>query len=310
MAATRRSYELVWIATTVIGLLALFVTVVYFRSDRDAAAQLAFKTRRLELVNAMRLAIAAASEAQNGAVMSTGEHDSQSFAAQAHTATAAWEGAWAELLELQRTRADLHEDKFTERVAQAFREFRQVDEQLLDVAVQNSNRRAYDLAFGPATKTLQAMDEALARVVADQAKSTAEDRIQMLQAANEARIGVLRIQTLLLPHIAEASDQKMDELEARMSKEETLVGEKLATLRATLPPADPDHVVEAATSFTEFTELKTRILKLSRENTDVRSVALALNEKRKAMLACEDALAALEETIRAEPLKSTIPSGR
>jgi hypothetical protein len=54
--------------------------------------------------------------------------------------------------------------------------------------------------------------------------------------------------------------------------------------------------------YAKFNEIKAQIIKLSRENTNVRSVALSLNQKRKAMLMCQDALAALEQAIQQEPI--------
>jgi hypothetical protein len=39
-------------------------------------------------------------------------------------------------------------------------------------------------------------------------------------------------------------------------------------------------------------------------------VAIALNEKRKASVACQDALAALEQAMQAEPITTIIPQGR
>ncbi len=54
--------------------------------------------------------------------------------------------------------------------------------------------------------------------------------------------------------------------------------------------------------FDQFRELKARILPLSRENTNVRSLALSLNEKRKAMIVCLDALASLKQAIFEEPI--------
>jgi hypothetical protein len=62
---------------------------------------------------------------------------------------------------------------------------------------------------------------------------------------------------------------------------------------------DPDvHV--AVSAFDRFGLLKTQILALSRENTNVRSVAISLNEKRGATLLCQDALVALEQAIQQE----------
>ena len=55
-----------------------------------------------------------------------------------------------------------------------------------------------------------------------------------MQLATDARIAALRIQTLLPPHIAEESDRKMDELEARMAKEDQEVRKDLEGLAALL----------------------------------------------------------------------------
>ena len=52
----------------------------------------------------------------------------------------------------------------------------------------------------------------------------------------------------------------------------------------------------------QFSEIKAQIIKLSRENTNVRSLAISLNQKRKVMLMCQDALAALEQAIQQEPI--------
>jgi hypothetical protein len=67
------------------------------------------------------------------------------------------------------------------------------------------------------------------------------------------------------------------------------------------PKGDAD-VVAAVSQFSRYEELKAQILALSRENTNVRSLALSLNQKRKAMTVCLDALGALKEAILQEPI--------
>lgn len=310
MSAKGGSRELVWSAAVVGGLLALFFTVLYIRGDRDPVAQIAFQAKRVEQVNVMRLAVAAASEAQNSAVMSTAEKDSESFAEQARAATASLERGRTELERLLKERSDPDEVKLMERVAEALREFQRVDKELLQLAVQNSNRKAYALAFGPAMKLLQEIDQPLSRIVADHANQTSESNLKVLQLAGDARIGILRMQVVLLPHIAEESDKKMDEFEAQLTEEDRRVRENFEALSGLLPASDQSDLENATSRYAEFEKLRTQIIKLSRDNTDVRAVAIALNEKRKAMLACQDAMVALEHAIRAEPVTTTIPSGR
>lgn len=309
MPAKSSSREVIWIAVGGLGLLALFFTVLYFRAERDPAAQIASKEKRVALVNAMRLDLAAASEAQNSVVMSTGEQDSKAFAEQARAATADLERGRTELEKLLQERGGSNEVQLMERVAQALLEFQQVDKQLLELAVQSSNRKAYGLAFGPAMKLLQEMDAALARIVAEHSSPPSENNMQVLQLTSDVRIGILHIQVLLLPHIAEPDNRKMDEFEVQLSAEDRMVREKLASLD-TLLAGDKSSLEIVTARYAEFEKLRSQILKLSRENTDIRAVAIALNEKRKVMLACQDALVALERAIQAEPITTTIPSGR
>lgn len=310
MSTKSGSRELIWMGAGVLGLLLLFFAVLSFRAERDPATQIAFKEKRVALVNAMRLALAATSEAQNSAVMATGKQDLLSFADQARAATATLEREHRELEKLVQERRDAHEMELMNRVGQALRDFQKIDKQLLELAVQSSNHKAYSLAFGPAMKLLQEVDGALAQIVAATLESSSENKVQVLKLASDARISALRTQVLLMPHIAEESDRKMDEFEAQFAAEDQKIHENFAALSALLPPGEKSQMEMATSKYAEFEQLKTQIIKLSRANTDVKAVALALNEKRKSMLACQDALVALEHAIQAEPITTTIPAGR
>jgi hypothetical protein len=117
-----------------------------------------------------------------------------------------------------------------------------------------------------------------------------------------ARIGVLRIQAQLAPHIAEESDQKMDQMEASMGKEAMQVRRALDGLAASAKPAGDVDLAAAVSDFARYEEVKAQILALSRENTNVRSLTLSLSQKRKAMALCLDALNALKVAILDEPI--------
>ena len=145
MSTRSDSKELIWFVTGAIGLLIAFFTVLYLRGERDPVAQIAFKEKRIAAVNAMRLSLAAASEAQNSAVMSTGEQDSKTFAEEARLATEALEQGQVELEHLLKIHAGTKEAQvgpreveLMKRVAESLKEFHQIDEQLMD-RVHNSN---------------------------------------------------------------------------------------------------------------------------------------------------------------------------
>ena len=307
--STKGNRELIWLGLIMGGVL-VALAAAYVRNVHDSVEQIASISERIELIQSLRLALAATSEAQNSAVMATREHDSKSFIEEAHVENAAFDRGRMKLSNLVKQRGAENEVGLIEKVDQTFREFQRIDNQLLDLAIQNSNRKAYDLAFGPARKALQEFDEELLHLIAEQGNSVSERNFQVLNLANDARIRGLRIQLLLLPHIAESSDQKMDELEAQMAEEDQVIRQNLELLTKLLSHGDSTGIAKITSRYYEFEETRTRIINLSRENTDIRSVAIALNEKRKAMLACEDALAALENTIRSERIATTLPSGR
>lgn len=310
MSTSSSSRGLVWIGVAALGLLIAFVTILYVRGDRNPVAQIALKEERLALVTAMRLSLAATSEALNSAVMSTREQDSKAFAEEARRATADLERGRASLHQILKKHGDQHEAELMARVGQSLVEFQQVQQQLLDLAVQNSNRKAFELAFGPAMKIVNEMNEGLARIATEYTDSASEARLRVVQLADEARIGILSTQVLLMPHIAEASDMKMDELEVQLSEQARKVRESLDALRPLLPEKDRSKIETTMSRYAEFEKLKHQIIKLSRQNTDLQAVTIALKEKRQTMLACQDAFVALENAIRAEPITSTIPSGR
>jgi hypothetical protein len=295
--------EVAWFVAGVTVLSIVTLVVSHLREERDPAAQLAFKARRADLVGRMQLDLASASEAEKSAVLATTDRDSQAFADQARSASANVEQERRELGGLLTTGGTQIERDLLAQFTAAFAQFQRIDDDLLALAVKNTNVKAYSLAFGPADNALDEMNAALARLVATNADSPEEKTVMRL--AFGAEVGALRIQTLLSPHIAEEDDKKMDEFEALMAAQDTQVRKSLDGLAA-LPKLrrDPD-LATATERYAAFSNIRTQILALSRENTNVRSLSISLNQKRKAMRACEATLGALQEAILAEPIAGT-----
>jgi hypothetical protein len=283
------------------GLMLLFVLVAaHFYKPENPAEEIAFKIRRVDLVSRMQLALASASEAEKSAVLAVTDQESLRFADQARTATAQLERERLELEDLLKAGGTQGEKDLFARFSQLFAELQRIDKEVLTLAVKNTNLKAYSLAFGPAADTLQEMNDALSRIVAAHLDSPDAKKVMILVFGAET--SALRIQTLLPPHIAEESDQKMDALEAKMAKEEKQVRKNLDGLTA-LPELSGDaNVATAVSRYGRFTKIKTQIMALSRENTNVRSLVISLDQKRTAMILCQDALSALKQAILEEPI--------
>lgn len=140
----------------------LFLLVFHFYQKQNPAEQLAFKAYRVDLVGRMQLALTSASEAEKSAVLSVTARDSQIFAGQARTATAEVEKTRRELGELLKTGGTQDEKNLFNQFSDLFTEFQRIDNELLNLTVKNINIKAYDLAYGPATAALNAMNAALA----------------------------------------------------------------------------------------------------------------------------------------------------
>lgn len=292
--------DIAWIAAGAGLLIGFALTALYFQGDRRHAAEAAQRTRALELVDQLRIDLATSSEAEKSAVLAISDQDALHFADQARAARTAVERGRDELATLL---TDPHaQPAARERLAQlseSFATLAKIDDEVLGLAVKNTNLKASRLAAGPAAAALDELDAALAHLGTD--ASHAADALQMVSLASEARIHALKVQVLLPRHIAEESDAAMDSLEARMTEEARALDADLAGL-ARLRATDGSPDLEAATSaWARFAEIRSSILALSRENTNVRSLALSLTRKRQALLVCQEALAALRQTIDAEP---------
>src|ERR1035441_2010245 len=298
MTMKPRSKDVLLMAVGAAMLLVVMLVALHFQRGQSPAEQLAFKARRVDLVERIRLSLALASEAEKSAVLAGTHEDSQKYADQARAATAEVERGCKELGEFLQAGGTANEKDLLAQFSKVFAEFQRIDSDLLVLAVKNTNLKAYGLAFGPAADALQEMNTALSRIVTKSAAAPEARNIALL--AFGAQTAALRIQVLLAPHIAEESDPKMDELESRMNKDDQAVHPDLGGL-AVLPMFRGDTELEtAASAYAKFSKVRTQILALSRENTNVRSLAISLNEKRKVMLLCQDALAALQQAILQE----------
>lgn len=180
-------------------------------------------------------------------------------------------------------------DEFEKRLA----DYEQLDRQILELAVENTNLKAQELSFGAA----QTAADALAQNV-DTVKPIRPREAWHVKAAAAAAIGAVReIQALQAPHIAAPQDASMTTLEARMKAAETTARTALAALSPLVDPPSRPKLAAATDALNQFMEVNARLVGFSRRNSNVRSLALALNQKPARVAPCEQSLHALDDAL-------------
>ena len=102
---------------------------------------------------------------------------------------------------------------------------------------------------------------------------------------------------LQAPHVADAAAEAMTRIEREMESSAGSARHALETLAPLIRPASRAKLSAAGAALDRFMDLNAQIVALSRRNTNVRSLALVLNEKGKLTAACEDSLRALREAL-------------
>jgi len=175
-----------------------------------------------------------------------------------------------------------------------FAEYESLDRRILDLAVENTNLKAQRLSFGPAQAAADEFRDALEGLVP---ASPASDVWRAKALVGSAVAAVREIQALQAPHIAEPEDASMARLEQRMAAAGTVARDALYALPPLVTPASRPRLAAATAALDRFTGLNKEILALSRRNTNVRSLALSLDQKRKLTAPCQDTLRALQDAI-------------
>ncbi len=280
-------------------ILVLFFAVAFYlshqhleqlRTELETAAQ---KTR---LVQTMRSELLASAEAEKSSVMAGTDEASKEFAAQSMEASRDVEKArvaFASFLDKGSTVAERFDD-----FSRCWMRLQKIDKEVLSLAVQNTDLKALRLSFGPAAIAIRHMDKALDSLMDSAALQPDENEV--IRRAAEALTDALRIYALEAPHIADATDAGMDGIETTMNLLDKQVADSLDRLDGLTKGPDRQRVGEAENAYRDFQTTNAKIISLSRENSNVRSIGESLGQKRKAMALCLDSLTALQDAIQDE----------
>lgn len=265
-----------------LALLAAILGALWF-FGRDRSEQTTFRQtlRMTQLAQQLGTALHVAAQSEKQAVLAGTDDESRRYAQEARSATDKVAALLGELKQLA-----LHAPQETELVARfeaSFIEYLKVDEEVLGLAVQNTNLKAFALSFGEAAAALDEMEQVLRPLL-----NGPGDKAALL--AQRALAEALRIQGLHAAHIVEKTGPRMDALEKDMAASDKAVRSALACLGK--------EGAGALAVYERYWKLNAEIVSLSRQNTNVRSSSLSLERKAKVLAACDEALRALKDTIR------------
>jgi hypothetical protein len=262
-----------------------------------AACRPAVLTRQVEarrIAADLHLQFTKAADAANRAVMADADETSATAAQEARDATQAVERDLTELRPLLESLGYKDELRFLGTFADRFAEYRKLDEEILPLAVENSNLKAQRLSFGPARQAADEFRQSLDAAVraAASANACCADAL-----AARAFVALLEIQVLHAPHIAEAEDAAMTRMEAEMAASEGTLRKALDDLKQSVGTKASAQLAAANAALDRFRDINREILTLSRRNSEVRSLALSLGRKRIVTAVADDQLRALEEAL-------------
>ena len=271
--------------------IALLIFLAMIGCDVNAALEQVSQARHLSADLLVQFTKAA--DAANRAVMADTDEASLAFAREAGQAK---EKVQVDIDSLKPLLDGLHysdEGRLLQEFVNRFREYCELDRRILDLAVENTNLKAQRLSFGPAQEAADSFRDSLKpvtpRVPAD------KWRVEALVATAVAT--VREIQVLQAPHIADADEAVMTRMEKSMATSEAAARNALTTLSSLVEPRSQPNIVAAKAALDRFMAVNQQIISLSRRNTNVRSLALSLNEKGKLIPRCEEVLHALRDAL-------------
>jgi hypothetical protein len=254
------------------------------------------------LADDLRVDLAQASNASDRAVMADTDEESIAFARDAQKATDTVALSAATLAARLQTLGYPAETRALEEFSGHFAEYRKVDREVLDLAVQNTNLKAQRLSFGPVREAADQLHDALSAAAA---AAPPKDRCRVDALVARAEMAVREIQILQAPHIAEPEDATMAKIEKEMADRQAAARDAVKLLGWGASAGMTKQLDAATAALDRFDKLSAQLVALSRRNSNVRSLALALRRTPELVAACDMSLAQVQDALAKEGFTGT-----
>lgn len=306
-AKEKERNAVIWGLGITIALLATFACIAkYYGNPASLVDTYGNVVEKKAILSEMRIRLYESVEMEKNAVMALTDEQSRYFADQSRQASAMVDHNLRKLRALVDAVPLQDEEKLMAEFDSCWTEFGKLDRDILAIAVQNTNLKAAALSREQGGQAVQRFEKALATIQPLFAGTPEAARATAL--TDSALIAGLKIFTLHSPHIAEAIDEKMDQLEAQMTAEQRMAEQSLhglAELAGSTEGTRRDAVLQAQTAFAAFMQKTAEVIALSRQNSNIKSLELSLGRKRNLTAQCGETLAAFQKVVQSRTFKAT-----
>jgi hypothetical protein len=283
------------IVTLLLSLLALYFSK-FLGQDSRYATVIGNTAEVIEVISRMRINLLKSTDLEKGAVMAVTDEESRALAEQSRKSADAVERNYHELKGLIDEAGIGKEIQLLKEFTDHWSNLRVIDKELLSLAVENTNLKAAHLSSTSAAQAITDFERRLSELI-DIPKSDHE-RAQTARLAYQVVTAVFMIYSLEAPHINEAEDEKMDELENLMAANEKKARNALTDLSRLVNQHGRTIFNDVSSAFSKFMEVHKEVIRLSRMNTNIKSLQLSLGRKRKVAAQCEEILSSLLNAVQ------------
>jgi hypothetical protein len=256
-----------------------------------------------QIVSSLRIHLLEAIEAEKNAVLAITDEESKTYADEARSASNKVENARRELAMIIQQSGTSKEQETAAEFDSCWREFRKLDEEILDLATQNTNLKAQKLSATQFYHEVAVFEKSLRTLIQRDMQHNRPGFITVY--SYESITAILQLSALHEEHIAEADDREMDLIERRMKDYLDTAKKALQKLHSFPELRGNAELANAESVYKSIVEINAEVVRLSRLNTNIKSTALSLGKKRLISAKCQEILGALQETIESHRFKAT-----
>jgi hypothetical protein len=253
-------------------------------------------SKRQELLARMRLNLLASVEQEKSAVMALTDEESRNHADKAREAAAAVERDRRNLESLPGQDIPDRQAVLLHDFDTAWKTLREIDTEILDGAVQNTNLKAAELSRTIGSELLEKIEQDLGRLTAK--VTPAPRRCEMELLAGRAVIATVKIARLQALHVDEEEVEQKKLIAASIEREADRARTLLKTLDGMTGRKSRAFIREARLNFDEYLRVSDEVIRLSELNTNHGSRKLSLGKKRIAAAECDRILKALLASVQ------------